>query len=66
MTPDDRDYYYRRAEAQLGMAQASHIPQAVRAHYILAGHYLDRAYHVETIEITETAAAGQAVRKGER
>ena len=43
--PDsDRDYYYHRAEAALEMAQRSAIPAAVNAHYVLAGHYLDKAY----------------------
>lgn len=42
----DQDIFYllRRAEAELLLAQAATHPSAVRAHYHLAGHYLDRAY----------------------
>ena len=41
---DDRAYYYQRAAAEISMAQRATGPQAVRAHYNLAGHYLDQAY----------------------
>lgn len=41
---DADDYYYRRAEAELARAQQADHPAAVRAHYILAGHYLDLTY----------------------
>ncbi len=44
MALSDREYFYRRAEAELKMAQSARDPNAVRAHYTLAGHYLDRAY----------------------
>jgi len=51
-SPDeDRDYYYHRAEAELEMAQRSAVPAAVKAHYILAGHYLDKAYAPEEAEM---------------
>jgi hypothetical protein len=40
----DRDYLEGRAEAELSMAQAAAHPAAVRAHYLLAGFYLDRLY----------------------
>lgn len=40
----DEAYFYARAEAELKMAQAARDPSAVRAHYTLAGHYLNRAY----------------------
>ena len=36
------DYYYRRAEAELKMAQAATDANAVRAHYELANLYLER------------------------
>jgi hypothetical protein len=36
------DYYYRRAEAELNMAQAATAPAAVKAHYELANLYLER------------------------
>jgi hypothetical protein len=38
----DNDYFYKRAEAELQMAQAARSPEAVRVHYALANHYLDR------------------------
>ena len=40
----DRDYYYGRAEAELEQAQRSTSAEAVKIHYTLAGHYLDRVY----------------------
>lgn len=40
----DRPYFYRRAEEELRMAKNAASPQAVRVHYHLAGHYLDRAF----------------------
>lgn len=44
MLLSEEEYFYGRAEAELRMAQAARNPNAVRAHYILAGHYLNRAY----------------------
>lgn len=44
MTQDDTAYFLRRAEAELDSAQAAPHPAAVRAHYLLAGMYLDRVY----------------------
>jgi hypothetical protein len=41
MRHDDRAYYEERAEAELTAAAASGHPAAVRAHYLLAGFYLD-------------------------
>jgi hypothetical protein len=43
----DLRYYERRAEVELEQAQAAGHPNAVRAHYHLAGHYLD-LIHGET------------------
>jgi hypothetical protein len=40
----DLEYFFRRAEQELEMAAASEVPEAVRAHYVLAGYYLDRCY----------------------
>ena len=40
----DRDYFEARAEAELSLAQSAPHPAAVRSHYIMAGHYLDRLY----------------------
>jgi hypothetical protein len=44
----DTDYYYERAEAELEMAQKARQPEAVKAHYTLAGYYLDRVYGGES------------------
>lgn len=44
MSHDDVDYYERRAEEQIALAQKSRNTQAVQAHYQLASAYLDRIY----------------------
>ena len=41
---DDNTYFYERAETELELAQRATHPLAVRAHYIIANHYLDRCY----------------------
>lgn len=41
---DDSSYFYDRAETELELAQRATHPMAVRAHYIIANHYLDRCY----------------------
>ena len=41
---EDSDYFERRAETELALAQAADHPNAVRAHYVMAGRYLDRLY----------------------
>jgi uncharacterized protein YfeS len=41
---DDTTYFYDRAETELELAQRATHPLAVRAHYIIANHYLDRCY----------------------
>ena len=38
----DHEYYYRRAERELEMAQRSDQPKAVKVHYDLANLYLDQ------------------------
>jgi hypothetical protein len=40
----DLRYYEHRAEVELEQAQAAGHPNAVRAHYHLAGRYLDLIY----------------------
>ncbi|ONF96657.1 hypothetical protein [Sphingomonas jeddahensis] len=42
---DDKEYYYQRAESELEMAQRAEVPEAVKAHYTLAGYYLDKVYN---------------------
>lgn len=44
MSPEDRSYYLSRAEAELESAQRSEHPEVVKAHYLLAGIYLDLVY----------------------
>jgi hypothetical protein len=44
MSNHDRAYYLRRAEAELALAARAAHPAAMRAHYHLAGFYLDRAH----------------------
>jgi predicted adenine nucleotide alpha hydrolase (AANH) superfamily ATPase len=44
MSREEAEYYQRRAEAEIELAQrASHI-RAVQAHYELASAYLDRIH----------------------
>ena len=46
---EDPDYLYRRAEQELELAQAATIPAVVKAHYLLADHYLE-ALHAQEVE----------------
>lgn len=41
MAGDDLQYYERRAEAEIQLAQQAEDSRAVRAHYELASAYLD-------------------------
>jgi hypothetical protein len=41
---DDLEYFARRAEAGLALAQNASDSRAVQAHYRLANHSLDRNY----------------------
>ena len=43
-TDDDRDYYNRRAEAEIEAASATENPAACKAHYQMAELYLEKAY----------------------
>jgi hypothetical protein len=45
MSDDDRDYFRQRAEAEIEAARAAGHPGAARAHYLLAGYYLDLAHN---------------------
>lgn len=44
MSQDEMDYYERRAEAELELAQRAKHPNVVKAHYHLAAYYLDRVH----------------------
>lgn len=43
-TVTDAEYLYRRAEQELLQAQRAEHPAVVKAHYLLAGYYLDLVY----------------------
>lgn len=47
---DEKSYFYTRAEAELKMAQRSDHPAVVKAHYTMAGHYLDKVYGNELVQ----------------
>jgi hypothetical protein len=40
----EKEHYLERAEAELDLANAAGHEKAARAHYYLAGFYLDRAH----------------------
>jgi hypothetical protein len=44
MSHKDMDYYQRRAEAEIALAEHSNDARAVRVHYQLASAYLDRIH----------------------
>lgn len=44
MSQEERDYWERRAEEQIALAQRARHQAVVRAHYELAGQYLDRIH----------------------
>ncbi len=44
MDEEDLKYFEARAEQEIGLAQVAEHPSAVRAHYTLAGYYLDRVH----------------------
>lgn len=56
MTESERSYFRERAEDELAAARAARHPEAARAHYLLAGYYLDLAHNPEAgIAAAETA-----------
>ena len=55
MTDADRDYYQKRAAAELALAVRSENPAAVKSHYTLAGHYLDRIHGKDVRDCAEPA-----------
>ncbi|HEX8239915.1 MAG TPA: hypothetical protein VF574_09275 [Allosphingosinicella sp.] len=44
MSHEEQEYYERRAEAEIALAQAAEHRRAVQAHYELASAYLDRIH----------------------
>ena len=55
MAKDDRDYFEKRAEAEIALAQRATHSSVVRAHYELASAYLD-LIHGEAQQRVEQAA----------
>lgn len=47
MSQEEREYFERRAEAELALAQRAENRRAVQAHYELASAYLDRIHGEE-------------------
>jgi len=58
VTADNLDYFQQRAEAELELAQSAEHANAVRAHYTMAGYYLDLVHNDEAQ--TALTAAGEA------
>ena len=44
MSREDADYFERRAEAEIALAQKAKSTEVVQAHYEMATAYLDRIY----------------------
>jgi hypothetical protein len=59
MPDKSASYFEERAEEELEMAQRATHPKAVKAHYELAGFYLDRVHGApeETEQTNETTPA---------
>lgn len=51
MSSEEREYFERRAEAEIALAQSAQHRRVVQAHYELASAYLDRV-HGETPKST--------------
>jgi len=47
VSEDERSYFQVRAEQEIRAAQSAGHPDAARAHYVLAGYYLDLAHNPE-------------------
>ena len=45
MTDEQRNYFRERAEAEIDAAYGARHPEAAKAHYRLAGYYLDLAHN---------------------
>ena len=58
MSADDLDYFQKRAEAELELAQSAEHAEAVRAHYTMAGYYLDLVHNGEALAERADAHSG--------
>ena len=65
MALDDPDYFQKRAEAELELAQAAKHAAAVRAHYLMAGYYLDRVHNKEAQDEERTSGSGNGAMETE-
>lgn len=54
MTKFSASYFEERAEEELELAQRASHPKAVKAHYELAGFYLDRV-HGPSQDVSQTS-----------
>ena len=45
VSEEERSYFRERAEAEIRAAQSAGHPEAAKAHYVLAGYYLDLSYN---------------------
>jgi hypothetical protein len=59
MSTDDRSYFEHRAEMELEMAQRAEHPEAVRAHYLMAGLYLDKIHAIPGSDAAEGVCAAE-------
>jgi hypothetical protein len=65
VTADNLDYFQQRAEAELELAQTAEHANAVRAHYVMAGHYLDLVHNDEAqAALDAQGEAGRGVSGG--
>lgn len=64
MTADNLDYFQQRAEAELELAQSAEHANAVRAHYVMAGHYLDLVHNDEAQPAPAAAGEGGRAASG--
>ena len=56
MSEEERSYFRDRAEMEIEAARAAGHPDAARAHFLLAGYYLDLTHNVAAWRL---AAAGE-------
>ena len=66
MSDDERLYFRERAEAEIRAAQAAGHPEAARAHYVLAGYYLDLSYNPDSPALAIDDEACPAGNQSER
>ena len=58
MPEDQLSYFQARAEEEIEAAQSATHPEAVRAHYLLAGYYLDLVHNPVAAGWSDVAVAG--------